>query len=884
MHLFAVALALLLNSAALPQEIETAESAVPPIIEAIDIRGNLRVPSEAIRYNLQSRPGSLLNPAVVARDIRALYSLEYFDDIRVEREDGGEGVILIVNVEEKPYIRQIDYEGMSSITESDILERFRDRNVGLSIEQPYDPARIRRARNIILDMLAEQGRQNATVEVDEYEIPPRNVGIAFVIDEGPKIKVESIEIEGNEAFSDGDIKGAMELIKETGPITAFQSRDLYHPLKMNDDLARIDMFYGDNGYMRANILEPTIELRPKRIHRTFPFIKPAFPWGIPIPFWKKEVDRFYVTIPVEENDQYRLGDVNVTGAEVFAEEGILAFLGLVPGELFNESLLRDGFENLRELYGNSGYINFTPSPFLDYDDQERLVHVTIDIDEDRQFFVNRINFRGNTTTRDKVIRRELMLQEGQVFNSQLWDMSVLRLNQLGYFEEISEESADIQPSATEPEVDITLTVEERGRNSLGFSGGVSGIGGSFLGVDYSTNNFLGFGETLAVTLQGGTHMSNYMFSFTEPYMFDRPISTGFSVFKSEYRFDQARDFFGINPEDADKFGFNNRLNFEQARRGFNVYTSYPLAVFQRLGVSFQYDNSETSAVNQATEAYFSAVRQSNESSFRTGASLDDRFRTRSIIPRYSFDTRNSGFRPTAGQLFSASFDFTGGFLGGNVNYFRPVIEYQRFRSMGMGLGGLPNVLAFRAQVAHIRGFAGTSVPFYQRFFMGGDFDIRGFEFRSLSPIAWVRREQRDPLIGQPVYFDDIAYLGGDTSAVVNLEYRIPIMDDILTLAPFFDIGNSWAFNRGQLTRTVLDRDGALVEEGVNFLAGTNSGFRSSTGVEFQVQLPVIQAPFRLIWHYNPHRIDTTFTGPASGQSFLFREEKHGFKFSVGRTF
>ena len=882
MKLFAVVLTLFVNGAQ-AQESETPDPTVPQIVEGIDFRGNRRVRSDTIRYNLETRPGALLNSSVVARDIRMLYSLGYFDDITVEQEAGAEGIIVIFTFAEKPFIRQIDYEGMSSIQESDILERLRDRNVGLSVEQPYDAARVRRAQTVILDLLAEHGRQNAVVEIEEYEIPPSSVGVAFVIEEGPQIKVEEIAIEGNEVFSDGDVKGAMELIKEAGPITSFSDRDLYHPLKMNDDISRINMFYRDNGYMRANVLEPTIEIRPKKISRTLPFIKPSFPWGIPLPFWKKEVDRFYITIPVEENEQYRVGDLNVTGATLFAEEQLLGFIGLRSGEIFNEALLRDGFESLINLYGDFGYINFSPSPFLDYDDQERLVHVTINIDEDRQYFVNRINFRGNTTTRDKVIRREIMLQEGQQFSSRLWDNSVLRLNQLGYFEEILEDAAEIRPNPTEPEVDITLTLEERGRNSIGFSGGVSGIGGSFMGVDYSTNNFLGFGETLSVSLQGGTRMSNYMFSFTEPYLFDRPISAGFSIFKSEYRFDQARDVFGIAPDDADQFGFNNLLNYEQARRGFNVYTSYPLRVFQRLGVTFQFDNSETSAVNPATSAFFSSVRQSNESSFRSGASLDDDFRTRSIVPSYTYNTLNSGFRPSAGQRISATFDFTGGPLGGNVSYFRPLVEYQRFKALGMGLGGRPNVIAFRIQASHIRGYAGTSVPFYQRFFMGGDFDIRGFEFRSISPIAWVQRQTISPLTGEPVNFDDIAYLGGDTQGVMNLEYRIPVMGDTLTLAPFLDIGNSWVVNKDQLLRTITE-NGVTRTEGVRFLDGTNSGLRSSTGVEFQVQMPVIQAPFRLIWHYNPQRIDKTFIGPASGRGFLFREDKMGFKFSVGRTF
>ena len=374
-----------------------------------------------------------------------------------------------------------------------------------------------------------------------------------------------------------------------------------------------------------------------------------------------------------------------------------------------------------------------------------------------------------------------------------------------------------------------------------------------------------------------------MFSFTEPYLWDRPISAGFSIFRNNYEFDQARDVFGIRADDADQFGYNNRLNYEQGRAGFNVYTSYPFKVFHRLGVTYQYDNSATSAVNPATMAFFGAIRQSNESSFMQGASMDEDFQTRSIIPSYTWSTLNSGFLPTAGQRVSGTFEFTGGMLGGNVNYFRPTFEYQHFKRFG-SLFGMQNVVALRFQAAHIHGFNKTSPPFYQRFFMGGDFDIRGFEFRQVSPIAWVARENADAFTGQPVRFDDIAYIGGDTSAIVNLEYRIPIVGNVLTLAPFLDIGNAWVTQKDQLRRTVALSNGTIREEGVNFLTGTNSGLRSSTGIELQVQMPVINAPFRFFWYYNPHRIDTTFTGPASGDQFLFKEKDQGFKFTVGRTF
>ncbi len=877
MKLVAVFLAVFLNGVQ-PQDLEVP---VPDVIEAVEVRGNRRIPSETIRYNLQTRPGELVQLGVIQRDIRVLYGLGYFQDIRVDEEDGENGKIVIFEVAEKPIIRAIDYEGNDSVTLSSILERLRDAGVGLSVEIPYDETRIQRAKAVLLSLLAEQGRQNATVEVETYEIPPNAIGVAFVIDEGPKIKIEEIEILGNVAFSDGEIKGAMELLKEAGPIASFRSQDVYHPLKMNDDITRIQMLFRENGYVRAIVLDPEVEIRPHKISRTLPFIKPSFPWGIPLPFWKKEVDRFFIKIRVEENDQYRLRDINVTGNEQFTEEQLLSFLRLNSGEVFNETRLREGFEDLGKLYGNFGYVNFTPVPNYDFDDEARIVDLTINVDEDRQFFVNRINFRGNTSTRDKVIRREVMLEEGKIFSSQLWDMSLLRLNQLGYFEEITADAADIRPNPTEAEVDITLNVEERGGNTIGFSGGVSGIGGSFLGIDYSTNNFLGFGETLAVTAQGGTRQTNFSFSFTEPYLMDRPISAGFTIFKSEYRFDQARDIFGLNPDDLPTgLGFENRLNYEQSRQGFNVFTSYPLRVFHRLGLTFQFDNSSSDAINPATSAFFDNVRQSERGSFvQTGGSFSD-FKTRSIISTYRYNTVSNPNRPQSGQSVSLSFNFTGSFLGGNTNYIQPFFEYQFYKPMN----NFRNTLAFRLQVGHIRGFSGTGTPFYQRYFMGGDFDVRGFEFRSISPMAFVTRESVDDFTGQPIVIDDIAYVGGDTTAVANIEYRIPIAGQVLTLAPFLDIGNSWAINTSQLQREVVQPDGSIRIDDVQFIPGTNSGLRVSTGAELQVLMPVINAPFRLIYFYNALRLDRTITTPNSGQQFFLREQEKGFKFTVGKTF
>jgi len=345
--------------------------------------------------------------------------------------------------------------------------------------------------------------------------------------------------------------------------------------------------------------------------------------------------------------------------------------------------------------------------------------------------------------------------------------------------------------------------------------------------------------------------------------------------------------FGLNPTQLPSgLGFENRLNFEQKRSGFSVFESYPFKIWNRVGLNYGWDNSSTSAINPATEEYFNAVQTQQDQSFisNTGGSFS-KFHARKLIPSYSFNgTRGSALNPSGGMSVSSTFEFTGGFLGGNVNYFRPTLDFRYFHPMNKGR----NTLALRILASHVQGFSNTAVPYYERFFLGGDFDIRGFDFRAVSPIAKVVRNVAtvDPETGNTVNrpFDDIVYVGGDTQGVMNLEYRIPLVGNIVIMAPFLDLGNAWVTKKDQLTRQFIDSEGNVRSEGVQFLPGTNSGFRTSTGLEFQVMMPVINAPFRLIFAFNPNRIDRTYTGAATGLPFQILEKGRDFKFTVGRTF
>jgi len=856
-------------------------------IEEIRVSGNLRIPKETIKYNLQTREGNQLDRITVRRDIKALYALGLFDDIRVEEEDGKTGKIVTFIVKERKLIRTVKYEGVKSVSISEITDALKEHKAGVNQESIYDPTRIQKAAAVIKMLLAEKGHKDAIVTATTEDIPPGAIAITFKVDEGPKIRIQKITIQGNKALSSRQIKNAMQLVKESNPLTVFTRKDTYFDLKLADDIARIRMLYAEHGYVRANVVEPIVETKPHKVIRTLPLVRPSFPWGIPIPFWTKTPDRYYITIKIEENNQYRVGNVKVTGARLFSEPAIKGMLDMAPGEVFNEQRLRNGSENLKKQYGSRGYINFIAVPVQGFDEANKLINLNVNIEEDRQFYVNRISFTGNTTTRDRVIRREIMVNEGEVFNSMVWDTSMQRLNQLGYFDPIRPEDVELKPSATEPEVDINLKIKEKNRNQIGFSGGVSGIGGGFLGINYENNNFMGLGETLGVTLQGGTRQSLYQFSFTQPYLFDRPLTAGFTVFDTSLRYDQATEVSGLNPGQLPAgSGLQNALNFQQKSLGFNVFTSYPFKIWNRAGLNFGMNHSETSEINPATGDFFNAVITRNNQSLTStssGTNFAD-FYAHTLIPSYTFNHNqgNPAF-PSGGSSLSTTFEYTGGLLGGNVNYYRPTLDFRYFHPMNQGR----NVLAVRLLGSFVHGFQGTAVPYYQRFFAGGDFDIRGFDFRALSPIAFITRNatSRDAqgnTVSQP--FDDIVYVGGDTQGVANLEYRIPVAGHVLTLAPFFDLGNAWVLKRDQLTRQIINARGQLVKVPVMLLPGTNSSIRTSTGMELQILLPVINVPFRVIYAINPNRLDRSFVGPTTGSPFGIHEKFSEFKFTVGRTF
>jgi len=603
------------------------------------------------------------------------------------------------------------------------------------------------------------------------------------------------------------------------------------------------------------------------------------------------------------------------------------------GDPFSTERLQKGFDELRKLYGRFGYINFLVEPEPEPVPGTDKINLTLRFDEGNQFFVRRIDFSGNTTTRDKVIRRELLIDEGDPYNTDLWKMSILRLNQLGYFETLKEDSSvDMKTDNNNHTVDLTLKVRERGKNTIQFSGGISGISGSFVGFSYSTNNFLGLGETLSLSSQLGTRTTDVSFGFTEPYFLDRPMQVGFTVFLSRFNFDQAREasvLAGANLIPLyNSLGTQNLLNYVSNTRGFTTFLNYPLKrSFQRLGVSYGFSIQNVRTLTDAAAQYYDYINFLHINGPAQN-SLEG-IRTSSLTPTYSYNSVNHPITPTAGTGVQLSFQFAGSILGGNVNQIEPVLDIRHYRK-GLRPG---HVVAMHLSAKYVTGYGGKVAPPFNRFYMGGENDVRGFDLWGAGPWAFVPnsapaavlntdgtpRQQKfiDPItkvvsfqnVQQIIPAYQLVFPGGDTNIVANFEYRIPIVGQTVTLAPFFDAGMNRISNKSQLKLNpsrISDLNGQFPEAAFSdaaVLAAGTQVIRTSVGVELQVLVPVFNQPFRIYWAYNPTRVyeylqppivadRSYFPNAASfasslltfGQPSPLFERRSQFRFTIGRTF
>ncbi len=866
-----------------------------PFIENIIFEGNQRFPRDTLMARIFSRPGDPYSEEALRRDFHALWNTGWFEDIRLEVENSPRnpnGRIVIFYVKERPIIRRIRYVGNKSVSESDILDRFKDRKVGLSVESQFDPTKIMRAVVVLKELLAEHGRQFATIKPTYEKIPASNaVILTFNIDEGPKVKVGKITITGNHAFSQRRIVRAMRHSRPYAiPLYLFSipvMSKTFDRQKLAEDLeVGIRGLYQDHGYFRVLVKDPilkTVDVRRAGLPGPWPLIG------------HKHGKATNITIPVEEGSRYRMGRLVIRSADpekglFFKTDFLEKIFPIKTGQIFATDKIRKALEDYRKLYGAWGFIDFTPEPLTDIDEAHKRINLTLEFDQQKQYYVRRIEFVGNTTTRDKVIRRELLLNEGDLFNSHLWELSILRLNQLDYFNQLKPENADIKRNVQKGTVDITLHVKEKGKQSIGLTGGISGLAGSFIGLSYQTNNFLGLGETLTFETDLGDRQTNFLFGFTEPYLFDRPISTGFTVFSSRFSYNQARETSLLLGQQVN-LPANLAQNFDENRKGFTVFASYPLRRFSftRLGITYGWSTTDITSFSQASTVLFEALQFQS----LAGPSALSGIVSSKITPTITYNRlEGSPINPTGGKSLFVGLSFEGGPIGGNINTVSPTVEFKYFHP----INHKRNVLGFRLLGAFATGYGNRVLAPFNRFYVGGEDTVRGFDFFTIAPWAFVPTLQTvqvtftNPSVigpnGQPItqslpvpVLHNVATRpGGDSELVGNAEYRIPIVGPV-SMSLFYDVGLDGVLRRSQLGLNPSDL-GVLRQDFPNpdfptykintelpLASGTNFHLRSSTGIEFVVQLPIVNAPFRVYYALNLNRLTETIVEP-TGAYFL----------------
>ncbi len=892
----------------------------PPqnVIEEIQFRGARRVRQDTLQSLIFSKKGDPLDEDTLHRDFMQLWNSQRFDDLRIEREPGKEGWIIRFVVVERPVVRTIKYDGNKSVSESDILDAFKEKKVGLVVESQYDPNKVQRARNVLLDLLAAHGHLSAKVDPQLRRVPPSSLELTFKIDEGPKVKVGEIDIVGNTAFSDKDVIRAMKNLHPFGipHSILFESMfaKTYDPSKLDEDKSRVQVFYQDHGYFTARVTESMVTMRKTGGE------------GMHIPLFhpNKPGTAADVSITVEEGKLYHLNNITFTGVKFFRtpEALMTPLFQMAKGDVFSTVKLRKGLENMRKLYGDFGFIDFVAEPSFEPMADSGQMDMSLSVDEGHQFFVRRIDFSGNLTTRDKIIRRQLLIDEGQIFNNRLWELSILRLNQLGYFDPLkAEDAADIKRDTKTNTVDITLKVKERGKNAIQLNGGVSGIAGSFIGASYSTANFLGLGETLSLSSQLGTRLREVRFGFTEPYFLDHAVQAGFTLYIQRYDYNQAQEasiLAGTNLISYyNSLGTQNLLNYIQNGYGGTVFVSYPLKrSFARLGLSYGYNISNLKTLTTAATNYFDYLDFEGVG----GPNQLTGIRTSTVTPSYTYNSINNPINPSGGRSVYFALAFSGSELGGNVNTIQPTIDVKYFRP-GLKKG---HVIGMHLSARLLTGYGGKVAPPFSRYFMGGENDVRGFNIWTISPIVYlpsdvasiqvynndgsIRTQKGVPLtMTVPSY--QVTFPGGDTNVVGNFEYRIPIVGPV-TLAIFADAGLDKLLFPGQLKQN-SGRIAQLNEEfpqagftGNAYIQPGSQKIRTSAGLELQVLMPVVNAPFRVYWAYNPTRFEGTLQAPIVADKSYFPnattynnaissigavlpysvERSAMFRFTVGRTF
>jgi outer membrane protein insertion porin family len=752
------------------------------VIRSVEIRGLRQLSEETVLYYLGLQVGRELDEATLNSSLLELWRRSLVDDISVEKLPEADGVRIVVTIVERPVLRSLDFKGLKRLSRTDINDRIAKDSISVREGLPLSLGEVRRLEGAIEEMYREKGFRFAEASFVLEEVSPTERRVVFTIDEAEKVRIGEIDFGGNEVYGDWRLKWTMSKTKETNLLWRMMKRDIYNPATLNEDLIKVSELYRGIGYKNFTVNDPLLGVLEKR----------------------SGTRRLALELPVVEGNRFTLGEIKIEGNEVFPEKFLHNQFGTPRGGWLRSKVLEKGSESINEAYRNFGHIFANiDTELVEVDDST--ADLLVRISEGDQYRVGRMEFEGNSRTHDKVLRREFRVQEGTLLNMGAVKNSLFKVNQLGYFKLKEDDPILFENFDTEKKtVDLRIQGDEADRTELQVGAGWSESYGFFGQLSVRTQNFMGRGETFGVSVQSGRYQDEYSLSYFIPWFLDRPQSIGLQVFKSDLNYSPYAS-----------------QESQRESEGFVLTYGRNLGLFSSLSVSF----NRSDLLDRLS--FFGP----------DGGTLTQVYdiSNSSIQPGFLFDSRDSRLETTRGMKFSGSIEYAGGILSGDNNFWRPEVNFSFFQPIP--LGRISSVAAINAEAGWVNGFGDDEVIPLERYYLGGENSVRGFEFRSI----FVRDENDIPVL------EDGFFKGGDKFLQLNLEYHFLLGGPFRVLG-FFDAGN------------VYDEDQSL----------DPSRMRYSAGVELRIFVPVFGAPLRFIY--------------ASNLEPFPNDQFEAFQFSIGATF
>jgi outer membrane protein insertion porin family len=678
----------------------------PILVKEISVQGNRRVQEAVILGRVSAKIGRPFVASRTAEDIRNIFALGFFDDVQVRVEDFEGGIKLTYVVVERPFVRDIVFAGNKKEDSATLQDK-----IDLKLGSVYNPVEVNRGADKLKEFYEQEGYYEVAITPEVEKLPDGDVTVTYRIAEGRRISIDHIVIVGAQGITPDQIKGVMETQEREYIIL----RGTVQRQRLDEDVDRILELYNDHGYVQARVESSEIQVDRENAAAT-------------------------VRIAVVEGPQFKVGGIDVTGNSVLPMEEIRRRIEMRTGDVFSRAKLRNSVKGITDLYSAIGRASADVVPNTAQDLTNRLVNVVFEITEGPETYVERINISGNTRSEEKILRREIPMAEGDLFTSQKLARAKQRLTNLNYFDKVSATTA---PGSSKDKIIVNIDVTEKPTGLFSIGGGYSSQDGALGTVDLSQRNFLGKGWEVFLRLRGGQKLQTGTIGFTEPWLFDRPLSAGFDLF------DTRR----ILPDyTVDSLGGDIRLGHPIGE--YSRWNAVYRATQDK--VSDVNDNASTELLDQEGTHYTSLV----------GVTL-------------SRDTRDSVFDPTRGSTQSIQLDFAG--VGFGSQFVRSIINATYFQP----LPWLQHVLSFRGMVGYEVGWSSDPVPLFERFYLGGSNSLRQFKSFQVSP--------KD---------SSGTRIGGNSELLGTIEYQIPLIFG-LKVAIFSDIGQVWGPDIAQGTKVDL---------------------------------------------------------------------------------